>query len=468
MAVTQFNQLPPQLQNASPQAIMEYYTKLAKEKGAAGIEEATAEINAFDKETKASQAARNQNVKLKEEQKKEINKKAKEQGKRMAAENTRAAVKAQEQSQTPKPLPQAVRPPVFDNKPESSEDTISEELLKEYGNNFFELYTFDNSVTNGKIRLAGVLKELPQFSMSTNWTQGPAASISDMVKSYMCSDLMEMVTAAGGYDRSWNALDEQSDRTYESTQEPSFELNFRVYTTENIGTVGFTTWQNWMKALALFAQPSIASKININAIGNNVVNGVLGNIDNVTSIAKNVTSMMSDTAKRDGVITAIGTGLEKLGNEIGDVTKKRDDINRVSGEANRKNYYGAKIWKLRLMPGLIQRPIIVYISNWSITYSKEINLDTEEPIYVDFKISCVMDQIPNAGTWMYYLNNNANANGVVTTYSKPIKPETPANYGVASKDKEYSEADMLTLSIPANYIWKKKSDKWIIEQIIKS
>lgn len=313
----------------------------------------------------------------------------------------------------------AERAPVFENV-NCEEEAISTELLKEYGNNFFELITYDPSFgKTQKLKLSGVLKELPQFSMGTNWTDGPAATVTDLVKSMICSDNMEMIVAAGGYDRSWNMLDEQSDRTYESSTQPSFDLNFRIYTTENIGSVGLTTWKNWVKGLTLFAQPSISTRVNINAAANNFVNGIFGNLDNFNTLKDSVASAFSSKTKDQKVIDGAVDALTTLGDKIGDLVTKRDDANRVSGEANKKNYYGAKLWKLRIMPGIIQRPIIVYINNWSVTYSKEYNIteNNGEPIYVDFKINCCLDQIPNAGRWMYYLNKNTNEEGA----NLPIK-----------------------------------------------
>ena len=35
------------------------------------------------------------------------------------------------------------------------------------------------------IKLAGVLKELPSFSMTSSWEKGPASSISDTIKEYL-------------------------------------------------------------------------------------------------------------------------------------------------------------------------------------------------------------------------------------------------------------------------------------------
>lgn len=69
-------------------------------------------------------------------------------------------------------------------------------LLEEYGNNYFELITYDQGLNNsklgGQLKLAGVLKDMPSFSMSCTWDKGPAASISDTVKSFMCAPLVEI------------------------------------------------------------------------------------------------------------------------------------------------------------------------------------------------------------------------------------------------------------------------------------
>ena len=57
------------------------------------------------------------------------------------------------------------------------------------------------------------------------------------------------------------------------------------------------------------------------------------------------------------------------------------------------------------MPGIFRNPLIVYISNWNVTYSKEISPNTLKPIWVEFKITCQMDQIASAPIWMKYFRN---------------------------------------------------------------
>lgn len=345
-------------------------------------------------------------------------------------------------------------------KNEIVEDSnISTALLKEYGNNIFSLSTYDPSVNlgknNGKLELYGVLKQLPQFSMSQNaWTAGPAGSITDIVQNYLCGDKLEKLTVLGGTDRSFNAIDETADRVYSGTSNVGFNLSFRVYSTQTIGSRQLTSWQNWIKVLALFAQPSIASKMNIAAMGNNIVNGVLQGFDNVKDILETMGNAFMDSENklsREGFVNALGNTIEQTMNKASILVTSRDDENRVSGNQNQRNFYGAKLWKLRILPGLIQRPVIVLIDSWSVTFSKERNLDNNQPIYIDFTINCKLDQVPNAGTWMYYLDSRNNRSGYFYDISKftPEQKQLREKLGgVAKPNTEYTWEDVQVLDIP--------------------
>lgn len=51
-----------------------------------------------------------------------------------------------------------------------------DDVYREYGNNFFELWTYDvNSIpaNNGLFKMAGILSEIPSFSMGASWESGP-------------------------------------------------------------------------------------------------------------------------------------------------------------------------------------------------------------------------------------------------------------------------------------------------------
>lgn len=382
--------------------------------------------------------------------KKDIEKAEKEGQKKSDAEIKRQQNELQKQQKENAKNGGIIPPKPIKNEPDVSLKDLDESLLKEYGNNLFELVTYDPSVNNGKnngqIRLIGVLKQLPNFSMSTKWSEGPGASITNLVKDYLGNELLEIVTTIGGNDRSWNAIDEQSDRSYDGVASlPTFNLDFRIYTTETIGTKALTSWTTWETALALFAQPSIASKVSVNSMGNNLVNGVLQGLDNVTSIIKSVPEALGSNVDKSSKKNngAIMTAIDAVTNTVGDVIDKaavlvtsRDDQNRVEGQANRKSYYGAKLWKLRILPGILQRRIPVYISSWSVTYSKERKIVRDEngnaiptdPIYVDFNVQCQLDQVPNSGVWMYYFDKNANSVGIWEKYEETGKkaPTKPA------------------------------------------
>ena len=308
-------------------------------------------------------------------------------------------------------------------------------LLEEYGNNYFELITYDQGLNNsklgGQLKLAGVLKDMPSFSMSCTWDKGPAASISDTVKSFMCAPLVEMMTTMGGRDRAWMSLDEGTDRVYKTTSRPSFTLNFKLYPNEVIGSEKLTEWKTWLKALSLYTMPSVDAKVSINAMANNTLNGLYGcgdlikntldsfqkGFSNAFDSQKN--EAVSDKSIIDKITEGIGGGLETAVNGVAGQLTERDGLNRVTNSSNTKNYYGAKLWYLKLLPGIFKKPLIVYISNWGVTYSKEINPDTHEPIWVDFTVTCEMDQIASAPVWMSYITGHSeNIETYTTEYAK--------------------------------------------------
>ena len=189
-------------------------------------------------------------------------------------------------------------------------------------------------------------------------------------------------------------------------------MNFKIYTTENIGSKSLTTWKTWLKALSLYAMPSINNKVSINAMGNQVIEGVNGafnTVKNVFNATKN--SLTSDDDK--DMLDKLGSALESAANTAEKHILNRDGPGRVQSTANSESYYGSKIWYLKILPGIFAKPLIVYISNWGVTYSKELNISTGEPIWVEFKITCELDQIPSAPTWMKYLSNDAGENGEI-------------------------------------------------------
>ena len=309
--------------------------------------------------------------------------------------------------------PQKLEPYKFaENRDSVPQATPSNDLLAEYGNNYFELITFDKGLNNGKdngrVTLAGVLKDIPAFNMKATWEPGPAATISDTVKKFMTSPLAEMTTTLGGRDRAWMNLDEGTDRVYKSTSKPTFSLSFKLYTNENIGSKSLTNYRTWIKALSLYTMPSVDTKVNINAMANNTLNGLYGCADligDVVDAAKDAFQGGEDGKQKDkDLIDKVTDAVKVAANTASDIIQRRDGEYRVVSDANQKNFYGAKLWYLKILPGIFKNPLIVYIDSWGVTYSKEINPDTLEPIWVEFNINCSMDQVASAPVWAKYLN----------------------------------------------------------------
>lgn len=309
--------------------------------------------------------------------------------------------------------PQKLEPYKFaENKDSVPQAAPSTDLLAEYGNNYFELITFDKGLNNGKdngrVTLAGVLKDIPAFNMKATWEPGPAATISDTVKKFMTSPLAEMTTTLGGRDRAWMNLDEGTDRVYKSTSKPTFSLSFKLYTNENIGSKSLTNYRTWIKALSLYTMPSVDTKVNINAMANNTLNGLYGCADligDVVDAAKDAFQGGEDGKQKDkDLIDKVTDAVKVAANTASDIIQRRDGEYRVVSDANQKNFYGAKLWYLKILPGIFKNPLIVYIDSWGVTYSKEINPDTLEPIWVEFNINCAMDQVASAPVWAKYLN----------------------------------------------------------------
>ena len=320
--------------------------------------------------------------------------------------------------------PATIPPQKYDVEGSDKIDTIEKNILEEYGNNYFELITYDNGLNGGKdggkLKLAGVLKDIPSFSMSCSWDKGPASSISDTVKGFMCSPLMEMVTTIGGHDRAWMSLDEGTDRTYKTTTRPTFDLSFKIYTIDNIGSKSLTTWNTWLKALSLYAMPSVDAKVSINAMGNNAINGVIGCFDQVNNTFQAAKDAFTGAGDDKDLIDKLATTVVSAVNSTFNSISNRDGPYRVISTANTKNFYGAKLWYLRILPGIFENPLIVYISNWGITYSKEMNIATNEPIWVEFKVTCEMDQVASAPVWMKYISSNTSHGYINSTYMTEI------------------------------------------------
>lgn len=80
---------------------------------------------------------------------------------------------------------------------------------------------------------------------------------------------------------------------------------------------------------------------------------------------------------------------------------------RVFQTMNATNSLGEKLWHLNIYDNVIfkqNRPLVVYVSEWSVKPSDEVVGD--DPVYYDFEINCVLDQVYSRETWISHLAEN--------------------------------------------------------------
>ena len=80
---------------------------------------------------------------------------------------------------------------------------------------------------------------------------------------------------------------------------------------------------------------------------------------------------------------------------------------RVFQTMNATNSLGEKLWHLNIYDDVIfkqNRPLVVYVSEWSVKPSDEVVGD--DPVYYDFEVNCVLDQIYSRETWISHLAEN--------------------------------------------------------------
>lgn len=96
--------------------------------------------------------------------------------------------------------------------------------------------------------------------------------------------------------------------------------------------------------------------------------------------------------------------LGELANSAGEFLVEKFNQYRVVNPFNKNNALGEKLWYLYLYEDVIFKkndPLIVYISDWTYQPSEEydLNLGTGIPVYYEFTVNCVLDQVYSRDVW---------------------------------------------------------------------
>lgn len=92
----------------------------------------------------------------------------------------------------------------------------------------------------------------------------------------------------------------------------------------------------------------------------------------------------------------------ELANSVGEFLVEKFNEYRVVNQFNKDNALGEKLWYLHLYENVIfnkDNPLIVYISDWSCQRSEEYDMNINQPVYYEFTINCVLDQVYSRGIW---------------------------------------------------------------------
>ena len=134
------------------------------------------------------------------------------------------------------------------------------------GNNCFHLRTIDDN--KNVITLTGILKEMPSFGLSTEWTEAPRATFGKKIQEFFMSDLINTASFLSGAENTTQLLnDDWSSRMYNGTTNKDITLNFRIYPQN---TLGQTDPNTWLLNLSKYATTSGASTLNTETLAQNI------------------------------------------------------------------------------------------------------------------------------------------------------------------------------------------------------
>ena len=160
------------------------------------------------------------------------------------------------------------------------------------GNNCFHLRTIDDN--KNVITLTGILKEMPSFGLSTEWTEAPRATFGKKIQEFFMSDLVNTASfLSGGVNTTQLLNDKWSSRMYAGTTNKDITLNFRIYP-QNI--LGQTDPSTWLETLSKYATSSGASTLNLGTLEENIKNTLSALKDEGNKIGTEMSNLSSNTA----------------------------------------------------------------------------------------------------------------------------------------------------------------------------
>ena len=272
-------------------------------------------------------------------------------------------------------------------------------FLEEYGNNYFKLFTFYPGFKNFMVA-DGVMTELPPISMSTEWGNSPAASIGEELDKALNNEFLEFcaMKTTDAKTPIMRRKDALTARSYVDSGDVSFQIKFRCYPGQQVGTKKLTTAKEWMLLLSMTTPINAACSFNVN----NAIGTVVKAADGIAEAFK---------ALKDAVFNGGNKEANTKENANANAAEQRAEyilegqemalasFSNVDARLSNPNVFGACLFGVRIYPFIFKAPLTCYISSWSVTPSREWNETVKDHYYYDFVLNCAMDQKPSAMTW---------------------------------------------------------------------
>ena len=156
------------------------------------------------------------------------------------------------------------------------------------GSSIFHLVTYTND-TDANTRYvigSGLLSELPEFSFSVKFNDGPGKATQDIIQQLFDNDLFKFINAAGSADSDFVntiSIGTLTNEMYGGVETSDIPLKFRVYRENTLGQTSISLWKD---ILTKYAVPSSSNRITVE-------NGV----QNIMSAMKNAEGLGNDIIK---------------------------------------------------------------------------------------------------------------------------------------------------------------------------
>lgn len=245
----------------------------------------------------------------------------------------------------------------------------------------------------------GVLNEIPEISIKTEWGEFAAAKVDNAVRKFTENDLIDLFAKLNQNYTEPVATDQWTQKIPKESSLLNIELKFRAYQTKMYDTQDYKTI---IETLLLGTTPK---KYNLgdnilkimNAVGASNAGG-----KQIVELHNNITSKMDDLKKANDN----NNKKNNILNDLNDLFKKLSDLvsNLINSynETLDKSTGGVSKYYLEisdLIDTKFEHLFYFFITSWNFTPSFEIVCDSGNyyPAYVDFTINLESDRYINNG-----------------------------------------------------------------------